>query len=164
MRKLYVICTTAILFILLFHMFYMGMGLSQGVEQNEGLVMALGYSLMWLVILHGIYGVVKWMKLMLNQRKLKRVTQGRVPKTITAATWITRVQRITGIVVVVLVVPHTLIKIEMAPAILLLLDAVFMLSLVIHLFIGIPKWLVSTGLLSKRVEEKCSVFYGGKKK
>ncbi len=162
MKKIYVIETTLILLIIFIHICYMVAGLTGGVPFNEDLAMNMGYTLMYMAILHGIYGLVKWIMVLVRRRQLQKLQTEKLPSQRAAATRMTLIQRISGIMVVVLIVPHTLIKLEMAGPLLTIIDILFMLAIVLHLLIGIPKWLVSTGLLSKKFEKKCSVLYGGK--
>lgn len=161
MKKFYVIGTGLMILIVLFHMFYMVGGLS-GMILNEDLAINLGYTLMSLAILHGTYGLVKWIKVLLNQRKLKKTGQSVISLVRMSARAITLLQRITGVMVVILIVPHSFIKIMFAGNVLLIVDALFVVALILHLLIGLPKLLVSTGLLSGKFEGKHSRIFGGK--
>lgn len=160
MRKLYVVCTTSILLVVLIHIIYM-VALSGG-HYSEDFAMNLGYTLMSLAILHGVYGLVKWIKVLVKRQQMSRAENGRKSPAFSTASKITLVQRVSGILVVALVVPHTLINLVSADALSQVIDILFVLAVILHLFIGIPKWLVSTGLLGKRLQEKLSAFYGGK--
>lgn len=163
MRKLYVICTTLVLAVNLVHMVNMGLWLYGVSGLSYDFAIILGYSLIGLAALHGIYGLFKWVKVLAGRRRLKKLNGRKAPGFTVSAAKVTLVQRITGVLIVVLLYPHMIMWFPTANVLQTIIAIVFVLSIVVHLLIGIPKWLVSAGLIGGRLGEKLSAFYGGTK-
>ena len=150
MKKIYTILTSIIIFILIIHMIYMVLSVMNVITPNEEFAHNLGYTLMLTAILHGIYGLVKWARTWLHQRKLDGMIKAKHEKRVTMcqAARRTMIQRILGLFSLFIIIPHESIKVMSAPVVWLIADICFMLALLVHTGIGLPKWIVSLGLKS----------------
>jgi hypothetical protein len=151
MKKIYTILTSIIIFILIIHMIYMALSVMNVITPNEDFAQNLGYTLMFAAILHGIYGLVKWARTWLHQRKLDVMIKAKHEKRVTMckAARRTMLQRILGLFSLFIIIPHESIKVMSAQAVWLIADICFMVALIIHAGIGLPKWIVSLGLKSE---------------
>ena len=164
MKKIYTILTSLIILILVVHMIYMTLSVMNLITPNEDFAQNLGYTLMYLAILHGIYGLVKWIGTLLHQKRLFHLEKHPYHEKPCHAVVTTRLQRILGIVILVIIIPHGYIKVLSADALLLLTDICYMIALFVHLWIGFPKWIVSLGLKPANKNWQANVTDGGNKK
>lgn len=164
MKRVYSILTSTIILIIIIHITYMVLGLAGVGKFNQSFALTLGYALMYMAIVHGVYGLIKWLYVVIMKNKLKKKNGKTSKVTVLSATIVTLIQRISGVLIVALVVPHTIIRLESAGVLLTIVDVLFVLSLVIHIFVGIPKWLVLMGFVNEKLEKKLLGFYGGNKK
>ncbi len=156
MKKIYTILTSIIIFILIIHMIYMALSVMNVITPNEEFARSLGYTLMYVAILHGIYGLVKWARTWLHQRKLNGMIKVKHEKRVTMcqAARRTMLQRILGLFSLFIIIPHESIKVMSAQAVWLIADICFMVALIVHAGIGLPKWIVSLGLKSANKIQK----------
>ena len=162
MKKLYTILTSFIILTLVVHMIYMTLSVMNLITPNEELAQNMGFTLMFLSIVHGIYGLVKWKRISLHKKKLCRLEKRPYHEKPCPTVVTTRLQRILGIVIIITIIPHGFIKISSADVLLLLTDVCYMIALLIHLWIGFPKWIVSLGMRSTIVTRQTNSTDGGK--
>ncbi len=162
MRKLYTILTSFIILTLVVHMIYMTLSVMNLITPNEELAQNMGFTLIFLSILHGIYGLVKWIRTSFHKKRLYRLDKRLYHEKPCRAVIITSRQRILGIVIIITIIPHGFIKISSADVLLLLTDVCYMIALLIHLWIGFPKWIVSLGMRSTIVTRQTNSTDGGK--
>lgn len=161
MKKLYTILTSFIILILVIHTIYMTLSIMHLIEPNDDLAQNLGYTLMYSAILHGIYGLTKWGVTSYRQRKLMR--QKKITTPCREAN-ITLLQRVLGIIVLVIIIPHGSIKFLTADTFPLIADICYILALIIHLRVGFPKWIVSMGLRPAKTNTIINNADGGNRK
>ena len=162
MRKIYTILTSFIILTLVVHTIYMILSVTNLITSNEKLAQNMGFTLIFLSILHGIYGLVKWIRTSLHKKRLYRLDKRPYHEQPCRAVITTKLQRILGIVIIITIIPHGFIKISSADVLFLLTDVCYMIALLIHLWIGFPKWIVSLGLSKTKVTQQTNSTNGGK--
>lgn len=161
MKKIYTVLTSLIILILVIHTVYMTLTVMHLIKPNEDFAQNLGYILTYSAILHGIYGLTKWISTLYRQRKLMRLNKYTAP---CREAKITALQRILGIVILVIIIPHGYIKVLTADAFPLIADICYILALLVHLWVGFPKWIVSMGLRPAKANMTLNITDGGSRK
>lgn len=155
MKKIYTIITSFIILVLIVHIIYMTLSVMNIITINEDIAQNMGYTLMYASILHGAYGLYKWIRASIMQIRIAG-HQKMMP-----AARKTMIQRILGIIILGTILPHGYIKVLSADVLPLIVDIIYIIALVIHVGIGYPKWMVSLGLCAPS-QERNSVMEGGK--
>ncbi|MDO5574863.1 MAG: hypothetical protein Q4G60_12895 [bacterium] len=164
MKKIYTILTSLIIVVLIVHMTYMTLMMMNLITPNEDFAQNLGYVLMDSAILHGIYGLFKWIYTMIAQGKLLSIRKQKSHTRLTHEAKMTLLQRILGAVVLMIIVPHTYIKFMTADVFPFIADICYIIALLVHLWIGFPKWMVSLGLRPAHSKQSVNVIDGGNQK
>jgi hypothetical protein len=161
MKKIYTVLTSLIILILVIHTVYMTLAVMHLIEPNEDFARNLGYILTFAAILHGIYGLTKWINTLYYQRKLMHYSKHTAP---CHEVKMTMYQRVLGIVILVVIIPHGFIKVLSADAFPLIADICYILAILVHLWIGFPKWIVSMGLRPAKTNMILNIADGGSRK
>lgn len=153
MKKLNTITALLIVLALIIHMIYMTLAVTGVITPNEDFAQNFAYVLMYVTIFHGMIGLCKWFYTLYAQRKISRMSNNSGKLKLSRAAIKTLIQRGLGVVILAIIIPHGNIKVLTASGIALILDIVYIIALLAHLWIGIPKLIVSLGLRPANAEQ-----------